>query len=68
MNTQKLSPTDETDFDYGQALRLARTIRRCLPEVNIHWVEAEQAHCQCGKTARLRQPSNGNPALEAGQF
>jgi hypothetical protein len=66
MHEQKPSPNAETEFDYGKALRLARTVRRCLPEVNIHWVEAEQTHCQCGKTARLRPPSNGLSNFDEG--
>ena len=62
MSEQKPSPP-EMEIDYGKALRLVRTVRRCLPEINMHWVEPGQPHCQCGKTARLRQPSNSTLQL-----
>lgn len=45
-------------LDYGEALRKAKTIRRCLPAAGIHWIEPGDEHCQCGKTATLRRPTN----------
>ena len=58
MNNQNSSPS-ETDLDNGKALRFVRSVRRCLPDAHIHWVEAEHPRCQCGKIERRPRPDGG---------
>lgn len=58
MNNQTPS-ANEADVDCGKALRFVRHVRRCLPEINVHWVEAGYPRCQCGKVERLARPQSG---------